>query len=46
MSKSLQQMQIALAAPAFDPVRQIDRRFFWWPERKLSAGLTCNIGME
>jgi hypothetical protein len=41
-----QQMQIALAAPVFDPVRQIDRRFFWYPERKLSAGLTCNIGME
>jgi hypothetical protein len=45
-SRSIQQVQIALAAPVFDPERQIDQRFFWYPERKISAGLTCNIGME
>lgn len=37
---------LALSAPVFDPETQIDRRFFWSPERGLSAGLTCNIGME
>jgi hypothetical protein len=37
---------IALARPVFDPERQIDRRYFWRPERLISAGLTCNIGME
>ena len=38
--------QIALAAPVFDPEAQITGRFFWNPERRISAGLTCNIGME
>jgi hypothetical protein len=37
---------IALAAPVFDPTTQIDQRFFWFPERQWSAGLTCNIGCE
>lgn len=40
------QIETALSAPVFDPERQIDTRFFWFPERKISAGLTCNIGME
>lgn len=46
MSKAHEQMQIALASPVFDPVRQINGRFFWFAERKIRAGLTCNIGME
>lgn len=37
---------VALASPIFDPATQIDSRFFWFPERLISAGLTCNIGME
>ena len=37
---------IALADPVFDPERQITSKFFWYPERHISAGLTCNIGME
>jgi len=41
-----QHAEIALAAPVFDPERQIDGRFFWWADRHVSAGLTCNIGME
>ena len=40
------QVEIALAAPVFDPKRQITFKFFWYPERTISAGLTCNIGME
>lgn len=40
------QKALALAAPVFDPETQIVSRFFWWPERTISAGLTCNIGME
>jgi hypothetical protein len=36
----------ALAAPVFDPERQIDARFFWYADHSLSVGLTCNIGME
>jgi hypothetical protein len=40
------QVEIALADPVFDPERQISRKFFWMPERLISAGLTCNIGME
>ena len=39
-------VEIALAAPVFDPERQIDGRFFWLADRLISAGLTCNIGME
>jgi hypothetical protein len=39
-------VQVALSAPVFDPERQIDQRFFWFPEQQWSAGLTCNIGME
>jgi hypothetical protein len=40
------QVEIALADPLFDPQRQISRKFFWIAERGISAGLTCNIGME
>jgi hypothetical protein len=40
------QAEIALAAPVFDPMKQITNEFFWYPERLISAGLTCNIGME
>jgi hypothetical protein len=40
------QVDVALAAPVFDPERQITAKFFWYPEREISAGLTCNIGME
>lgn len=40
------QALVALAAPVFDPDHQITRKFFWYPERLISAGLTCNIGME
>lgn len=40
------QVNIALAAPVFDPEHQIVGKFFWYPERLISAGLTCNIGME
>jgi hypothetical protein len=39
-------VETALAAPVFDPDRQIDARFFWWADRNVSAGLTCNIGMQ
>lgn len=42
----IRQAKIALANPVFDPETQITRWFFWWPERTISAGLTCNIGME
>jgi hypothetical protein len=40
------QIEIALAEPVFDSERQISHEFFWLPERPISAGLTCNIGME
>jgi hypothetical protein len=40
------QVEIALADPVFDPERQISSKFFWMPEQLISAGLTCNIGME
>jgi hypothetical protein len=40
------QVEIALADLVFDPDRQISAKFFWWAERLISAGLTCNIGME
>ncbi len=46
ISKSTEQAKIALASPVFDPVKQITQRFFWLPERHISAGLTVNIGME
>jgi hypothetical protein len=31
------QIEIALAAPMFDPRRQISSKFFWMPERLISA---------
>lgn len=37
---------IALADPVYDPDRQITRKYFWYVERLISAGLTCNIGQE
>jgi hypothetical protein len=40
------QVELALAAPVFDPQRQITSKFFWMADRLISAGLTCNIGME
>lgn len=36
----------ALAHPVFDPVKQIVKGHFWYPEPGISAGLTVNIGME
>ena len=41
------QLEIALAAPVFDPLTQIGPHFGWWHERaRILAMLTCNIGME
>lgn len=40
------QIEIALADPVFDPDRQITQKFFWFVAPRISAGLTCNIGME
>ena len=37
----------ALAHPLFDPVEDIDPEgHFFWYNRKIFVGLTCNIGME
>lgn len=36
----------ALATPVFDPDRQIMPEHFWAPQRRITAGLTVNIGME
>lgn len=36
----------ALAHPVFDPETQIVAGHFWWGARRISAGLTVNIGME
>jgi hypothetical protein len=41
-----QYVETALAAPIFDPEKQVNAKFFWWADRHISAGLTCNIGME
>jgi hypothetical protein len=35
------QVKITIADPVFDPQRQISRKFFWCPERLISA-----IGLE
>lgn len=40
------QKALALAAPVFDPGIQIQPCFFWTVERGITAGMTCNIGME
>ncbi len=40
------QAEISLAHPVFDPETQITQRFFWAAERLITAGLTCNLGME
>jgi hypothetical protein len=42
----MNQVEIALADPVFDPERQITDKYFWWADRLISVGLTCNIGME
>ena len=42
MSPFAKQKALALASPVFDPGTQITRRFFWFPERLISAGLTCS----
>ena len=39
-------IEYALAHPVFDPETQITPDHFWFAERNLSVGLTCNIGME
>jgi hypothetical protein len=36
----------ALEHPVFDPETQIVSDHFWSPDHPISAGLTCNIGME
>ena len=40
------QATYALAHPVFDPDIQITPRHFWSPERRITAGLSVNIGME
>lgn len=40
------EVEHSLSNPVFDPERQIDGSFFWREDRAVSAGLTCNIGME
>lgn len=42
----LQKVEAALASPVFDPKHQAARVVSWYPERLVSAALTCNIGME
>jgi hypothetical protein len=39
-------VEYALAHPVFDPERQIGARHYWFAARRVSACLTCNIGME
>ena len=45
-----EQVATALAHPVFDPQTLIATgtggKFFWRPERLISAGLTCNLGLE
>ena len=42
-----QQARYALAHPVFDPDRQLrSPDFHWRPVSNVSAGLSCNIGME
>jgi hypothetical protein len=40
------QIEFALAHPVFDPKRQIVPEHFWLAADDVSAGLTCNIGLE
>jgi len=40
------QIEFALAHPVFDPETQILPGHFWRAGPTLSAGLTCNIGVE
>jgi hypothetical protein len=39
-------VQFALLHPVFDPMTQIVGGHFWFYNRRIHAGLTCNIGME
>lgn len=36
----------ALAHPVYDPETQITPQNFWAPDKRISAWLTVNIGME
>jgi hypothetical protein len=38
--------RFALAHPVYDPKRDIVPGHHWWVDRRMSAGLTVNIGME
>jgi hypothetical protein len=38
--------RFALDHPVFDPRTQIVAGHYWRADRDVSAGLTCNIGME
>lgn len=40
------QIEFALAHPVYDPESQILPGHFWRIGDDVSAGLTCNIGME
>ena len=40
------QVEFALAHSVFDPERQITPGHGWWVDRRATALLTCNIGME
>lgn len=40
------QVEFALAHPVFDPGTQIVAGHFWACAPGMSAGLTCNIGLE
>ncbi len=40
------QVEFALAHPVFDPMTQIIKGHYWWPDDRVSACLTVNIGME
>jgi hypothetical protein len=35
--RNTKQVEITVADPVFDPQRQISRKFFWCPERLMSA---------
>jgi hypothetical protein len=39
-------IRFALDHPVFDPETQIIAGHFWSPEPGISAGLTCNLGLE
>jgi hypothetical protein len=39
-------VQFALAHPVFDPEKEVLPEHFWAVSKRITAGLTCNIGME